>query len=55
MTVEFDSNDDLIAYLHSDAHETFVQQTWRPVIAQQAITSTSTPSGHRPDPKRRHS
>src|SRR5882757_601903 len=39
MTVEFDSNDDLIAYLHSDAHETFVQQTWRPVIAQQAITS----------------
>jgi catechol 2,3-dioxygenase-like lactoylglutathione lyase family enzyme len=39
MAVDFDSQDDLVAYLTSDSHETFVRATWRPVIAQQAITS----------------
>lgn len=39
MTADFDSPDELLAYLGSDSHESFVRDTWRPVIAQQAITS----------------
>lgn len=39
MTVDFNTQDALLAYLNSDSHETFVRQVWRPVIAKQAITS----------------
>ncbi|MFI9756296.1 Dabb family protein [Streptomyces collinus] len=39
MAVDFDSQDDLLTYLGSESHETFVRNRWRPVIAQQAITS----------------
>ncbi|MEU0835815.1 Dabb family protein [Streptomyces sp. NPDC056231] len=39
MAVDFDSQDDLLAYLGSESHEHFVRTRWRPVIAQQAITS----------------
>ncbi|EPJ34374.1 putative Metapyrocatechase [Streptomyces afghaniensis 772] len=39
MAVDFDSQDDLLAYLGSESHESFVRTRWRPVIAQQAITS----------------
>lgn len=39
MSVDFDSEDDLRRYLHSDSHEAFVVQTWRPAIARQAITA----------------
>lgn len=39
MTVDFNTQDALLAYLGSDSHETFVRQVWRPVIAKQAITS----------------
>ncbi|MER7003772.1 Dabb family protein [Dactylosporangium sp. NPDC000555] len=39
MSVEFATNDDLLGYLRSDSHESFVRETWRPVIAQQAITA----------------
>jgi 2,3-dihydroxy-p-cumate/2,3-dihydroxybenzoate 3,4-dioxygenase len=39
MAMDFDGRDDLIGYLGSDSHERFVRETWRPVIAQQAITS----------------
>ncbi|MET8824553.1 Dabb family protein [Streptomyces sp. NPDC004610] len=39
MAVDFDGPDDLLAYLGSDSHESFVHTRWRPVISQQAITS----------------
>ncbi|MFE2043893.1 Dabb family protein [Streptomyces sp. NPDC059477] len=39
MAVDFDTRDDLLAYLGSDSHEHFVRTRWRPVIGQQAITS----------------
>jgi 2,3-dihydroxy-p-cumate/2,3-dihydroxybenzoate 3,4-dioxygenase len=39
MAMDFANRDELLAYLGSDSHETFVRETWRPVIAQQAITS----------------
>src|SRR5262249_18608349 len=39
MSVDFDSEDELLAYLSSESHETFVRERWRPVIAQRAITS----------------
>jgi 2,3-dihydroxy-p-cumate/2,3-dihydroxybenzoate 3,4-dioxygenase len=39
MAIDFDTKDELLAYLGSDSHERFVRETWRPVIAQQAITS----------------
>jgi catechol 2,3-dioxygenase-like lactoylglutathione lyase family enzyme len=39
MSVEFDTNDELLAYLSSDSHERFVRQAWQPVIAQQVIVS----------------
>lgn len=38
-TIEFDSQDDLLAYLHSDTHEKFVIERWRPIIDSQAIVS----------------
>lgn len=43
MTVDFDTEDDLLAYLGSDSHEAFVRERWRPVIDQQAITSIHAP------------
>lgn len=39
MAMDFATEDDLDAYLGSESHERFVRETWRPVIAQQAITS----------------
>ena len=42
MTVDFESEDDLLAYLGSDSHEEFVRDKWRPVIAAQANTSIET-------------
>ena len=39
MAVDFDSEADLVAYLSSDSHESFVRDQWRPVIGAQAITS----------------
>ncbi|MEU9335444.1 Dabb family protein [Streptomyces sp. NPDC048290] len=39
MAVDFDSQEDLLAYLGSDSHEHFVHTRWRPVIDRQAITS----------------
>jgi len=37
--VEFDSADELNAYLHSALHEEFVSERWRQHIAQRAIVS----------------
>jgi catechol 2,3-dioxygenase-like lactoylglutathione lyase family enzyme len=39
MAMDFADQDELQDYLGSDTHEHFVRETWRPVIAQQAITS----------------
>lgn len=39
MAVDFDSQQELLAYLSSDSHESFVREQWRPVIDTQAITS----------------
>jgi catechol 2,3-dioxygenase-like lactoylglutathione lyase family enzyme len=39
MAVDFDSEAELLAYLGSDSHESFVREQWRPVIGAQAITS----------------
>jgi 2,3-dihydroxy-p-cumate/2,3-dihydroxybenzoate 3,4-dioxygenase len=39
MSVDFANNDALLSYLGSAEHERFVREIWRPVIAQQAITS----------------
>jgi hypothetical protein len=37
--VEFDSEQDLLDYLHSEGHESFVTRRWRPVIKHQVIVS----------------
>lgn len=37
--VEFNSEDELLAYLHSDHHETFVREKWRGIVKRQAIVS----------------
>lgn len=37
--VEFDSQAELLAYLHSEEHERFIEKTWRPAIAERAIVS----------------
>lgn len=39
MSVEFQTDEALRGYLQSDSHERFVIDTWRPVIAQQAIVA----------------
>ncbi len=39
MSMDFDGLPELREYLGSDWHESFVRTRWRPVIAQQAITS----------------
>lgn len=40
--VDFDTEDDLIAYLDSDSHERFVAERWRPLVAERAIVSFNT-------------
>lgn len=40
-TVEFDTEDELVAYLGSEAHERFVTEHFRPLIEQRAIVSLS--------------
>lgn len=37
--VEFESEELLESYLRSDAHETFVRERFRPIIAERAIVS----------------
>ena len=37
--VEFDTEDDLLAYLGSDYHERFVEERWQPVIDQRVIVT----------------
>lgn len=37
--VDFDTEDDLIAYLDSEHHERFVAEVWRPAVSDRAITS----------------
>ncbi|MER5628613.1 MULTISPECIES: Dabb family protein [Streptosporangium] len=37
--VGFDSEQELLDYLHSSSHEEFVRLRWRPVIERQAIVS----------------
>lgn len=37
--VDFATQDDLVAYLSSEAHERFVAEKWRPVVSHRAITS----------------
>ncbi len=37
--VEFAAEEDLLRYLGSEAHEEFVRNRWKPVIASRAITS----------------
>lgn len=37
--VDFDSEDELIAYLDSDSHERFVAERWRPLVTDRAIVS----------------
>ncbi len=39
MSVEFPDEQELLAYLTSESHETFVREKWRPVIADQAIVA----------------
>lgn len=39
MAMDFADRSELLAYLGSDTHESFVRDVWRPVIGQQAITS----------------
>ena len=44
-SAEFDSEEDLRAYLESESHERFVRERWRPVIDRQAIVSYETGRG----------
>ncbi|WP_432974091.1 Dabb family protein [Dactylosporangium sp. CA-233914] len=37
--VEFPAEQDLLDYLHSESHERFVRERWRPVIERQVIVS----------------
>ncbi len=36
---EFDDEQSLLEYLHSDSHESFVRERWRPVIGTQSIVA----------------
>ena len=40
-TVEFETEEELIAYLGSESHERFVTERFRPLIQQRAIVSLS--------------
>ncbi|MFG1920900.1 Dabb family protein [Cryptosporangium sp. NPDC048952] len=46
-TIEFDDEDDLKSYLNSETHETFVRETWRPVIDSQTIVTLAASSPFR--------
>jgi len=46
-TIEFDDEDDLKSYLNSTSHETFVRETWRPVIDQQTLVTLAASSPFR--------
>ncbi|MEU1752966.1 MULTISPECIES: Dabb family protein [Micromonospora] len=46
--VEFPTEQDLLDYLHSDSHERFVRERWRPVIERQAIVSLPTAGDAQP-------
>jgi Stress responsive A/B Barrel Domain len=37
--VDFPTEQDLLDYLHSNSHERFVRERWRPVIERQVIVS----------------
>ena len=39
MSIDFESEDDLLGYLRSDSHEAFVRERWRPIIGDQVIVS----------------
>lgn len=43
--VQFDTEEDLKAYLNSDAHEEHVTQRFKPLISQRAIVSYSVSPG----------
>ena len=43
--VEFDTEDELVAYLGSERHERFVQEVFRPRISGRAIVSFEVPHG----------
>ena len=38
-SVEFATEADLLGYLHSDRHERFVAERWRPIVDKRAIVS----------------
>ncbi|MFV2018932.1 Dabb family protein [Micromonospora sp. LOL_023] len=40
--VEFATEQDLLDYLHSESHERFVRERWRPVVQRQVIVSIPT-------------
>ncbi|MDG4764694.1 Dabb family protein [Solwaraspora sp. WMMD406] len=40
--VEFATEQDLLDYLHSESHERFVRERWRPVVQRQVIVSLPT-------------
>ncbi|MDG4772449.1 Dabb family protein [Solwaraspora sp. WMMD792] len=40
--VEFATEQDLLDYLHSESHERFVRERWRPVVERQVIVSLPT-------------
>lgn len=42
--VDFDSEDDLVAYLDSETHERFVAERWKPLVTDRAIVSFDTGS-----------
>ncbi|WFE29924.1 Dabb family protein [Solwaraspora sp. WMMD791] len=40
--VEFATEQELLDYLHSESHERFVRERWRPVVERQVIVSLPT-------------
>lgn len=44
--VDFDSEDDLIAYLDSESHERFVAERWRPLVEDRVIVSFDPAAAH---------
>lgn len=39
MSIEFDTEADLLAYVNSETHENFVRQVWRPLIDRQTVVA----------------
>lgn len=50
--VDFADEDALLAYLGSEAHETFVAERWKPVVARRAITTYVVPGAETSDTSR---